>query len=221
MSISWWWLAAGALALVGAILWRILGARSRTRDLVLDEIKRSLRGSVVESLPGRGPQLRGRIGKLEITVDLHEDESRPKQSPMWRVLAVGPVRLDHSIEAKVAGWEGWIDPWLQLGEVSAVPAGVGPAFTLHAERAAPLDHPIVTALRRQGPSLGPGALHARSDLMRTEVKFHVNAQLNKPLFAYMQAMVEISERSGTRPSAPSAPHQRRLRDLRPVPRSPQ
>jgi hypothetical protein len=117
---------------------------------------------------------------------------------MWRVLAVGPVALDRQIEARIAGWEGWIDPWLQLGETLMVPPGVGPEFSLHAERMPTFDHPVVAALRRQGERLGLGAFHARPDLMRAETRFSPRPEENRPLFAYLHAMAEISELPRTR-----------------------
>jgi len=159
-----------------------------------------LRGGVVESLPGRGPQARGRLSELEVTVDLFHDSTRSAQSPMWRVLAVGPVRFERPLEARVGGWQGWIDPWMQLGETLMVPAGVGPEFTVHSEHTTSLDHPLVTSLRHQGPSLGPGALHVRRDLMRAEVRFRARAEDNRGLFGYLQAMREISEMPSPRPS---------------------
>ncbi|MEK7331317.1 MAG: hypothetical protein AAB113_11005, partial [Candidatus Eisenbacteria bacterium] len=174
---------------------------ARTRAAVLEQVRRALRGGVVERPAGRGSQVRGRLGQLEITVDLQNDTGRPRQSPMWRVLAVGPVALDRPIEARIAGWEGWIDPWLQLGETLMVPPGVGPEFSLHAERMPIFDHPVVVALRRQGERLGAGALHARPDLMRAETRFSPRPEENRPLFAYLHAMAEISEVPRTRPAS--------------------
>jgi hypothetical protein len=188
--------AVAALAVVA----RVLGRSARTRAVVLEEVRQSLRGGVVEKPSGRGRQVRGRLGQLEITVDLQRDPVRPRQSPMWRVLAVGPVALERPVEARVAGWEGWIDPWLQLGETLIVPSEIGPEFSLHAERAPSLSHPVVAALRRQGDRLGPGALHARPDMMRTETRFSPRPEENRPLFAYLHAMAEISEASHSRPA---------------------
>jgi hypothetical protein len=130
---------------------------------------------------------------------------------MWRVVAIGPVALSSPIEARVGGWDGWIDPWLQLGETLVVPAALGPAFTLHAERMPATDHTVVTVLRRQGERLGPGALHARPDLMRAETRFSIRVDENRALFAYLRAMAEISEEPRTR--QPRATFERR-----PVPR---
>ena len=117
---------------------------------------------------------------------------------MWRVLAVGPVPIDRPVEARVAGWQGWIDPWLQIGETLMVPSRVGPEFSLHAERMPSLEHPLVAALRRQGAGLGAGALHARPDLMRAEARFSARPEENRPLFAFLDAMGEISELPYTR-----------------------
>jgi hypothetical protein len=205
-----WWALGGVLALAAlGLAFRGLGRSARTRAAVLDEVRRTLRGGVVERPPGRGAQVRGQLGQLEITVDLQNDPARPRQSPMWRVLAVGPVALDRPVEARVAGWEGWIDPWLQLGETLMVPAGTGPDFSLHAERMPTFEHPVVAALRRQGERLGPGALHARSDLMRAEARFGALPDENRPLFAYLHAMAEISELSRTRtPRAAGRPASR-------------
>jgi hypothetical protein len=161
-------------------------------------VRRMLRGGVVEQPAGRTQQVRGRLGQLEITVDLQSDAARPRQSPMWRVLAVGPVPIERPIEARVAGWEGWIDPWLQLGETLMVPAGVGPDFNLHAECMPTFDHPVLAALRRQGERLGPGALYVRPDLMRAETRSRANPEENRPLFAYLHAMAELSELPRTR-----------------------
>jgi hypothetical protein len=136
---------------------------------------------------------------------------------MWRVLAVGPVKFERPIEARIAGWQGWIDPWMQLGETLMVPGGVSPEFTVHSEHTTTLDHPVVAALRRQGPSLGAGALHVRPDLMRAEVQFRVEADRNRPLFALLNAMREISE---TTPSRQSTTDFSRLRRLHVTPAGP-
>lgn len=195
-----WWAPGGVLALVVLIAAaRVLGRSGRTRATVFEEVRRTLNGGVVERPAGRGVLARGRLGQLEMTVDLQNDPARPRQSPMWRILAVGPVALDRPIEARIAGWEGWIDPWLQLGETLSVPPGVGPGFSLHAERMPTFDDPVVAALRRQGERLGPGALHARPDLMRAETRFSARPEDNRPLFAYLHAMEEISEVPRTRP----------------------
>lgn len=194
-----WWALGGILGILGlAFVTRGLGRSARTRAAVLEEVRRTLRGGVVEKPPGRSQQARGQLGQLEITVDLQSDPGRPRQSPMWRVLAVGPVPIERPIEARVAGWEGWIDPWLQLGETLMVPAGVGPDFSLHAERMPSFEHPMLAALRRQGERLGAGALYARPDLMHAETRFRAGPEENWPLFAYLHAMAEISELPRTR-----------------------
>jgi len=186
-------IAAALVALL--ILFRALGRVARVRARVLEEVRRMLRGGVVETLPGRGLQARGRLGELEVTVDLFSDSSRPAQSPMWRVLAVGPVRFERPLEARVQHWQGWIDPWMQLGETLLVPGGVGPEFTVHSEHTTSLDHPLVTALRHQGPAIGPGALHVRRDLMRAEVKFRARTEDNRSLLGYLHVMRDLSEAS--------------------------
>lgn len=127
-------------------------------------------------------------------MDLFRDPQRPHESPMWRVMAVGPVRLDGPVEAHVDGWRGWLDPWMQKARALSVPGGVGQEFTVHAERALTLDHPVVVALRRQGPALGPGALHVQQDFMRAEVRFFPEPEKNVGLFGFLQAMAEISTR---------------------------
>jgi hypothetical protein len=204
-------IVAGAAALVGlAVALRVIGRTSRTRARVLDEVRRLMRGGVIESLPGRGLQARGRLGELEATVDLYQDPARTKQSPMWRVLAVGPVKFERPLEARVAGWQGWIDPWMQLGETLIVPAGVGPEFTVHSEHTTTLDHPVVASLRRQGPLMGAGALHVRPDLMRAEVQFRPQPERNRPLFAFLHAMREISEVTPSRHSTTEFARLRRL-----------
>jgi len=202
-----WWALGGILAIAAlGLATRGLGRSARTRATVLEEVRRSLRGGVIEKPAGRGRQVRGQLGQLEITVDLQSDAGRPRQSPMWRVLAVGPVAIEPPIEARVAGWEGWIDPWLQLGETLRVPPGVGPEFSLHAERMPTFDHPVLAALRRQGERLGPGALYARPDLMRAETRFGGGLEENRPLFAYLHTMAEISELPRRRtPGAASRP----------------
>jgi hypothetical protein len=216
-----WTIAAVLAAIVLLVVFQRSGRVGRTRSVVLEEVRRLLRGGVIEKPPGRGPQARGRLGELEITVDLFRDPSRPRQSPMWRVLAVGPVALERPVEARVNHWDGWIDPWLQIGETLVVSGGVGPEFTLHAEHLPTLEHPVVVALRRQGERLGAGALHARPDLMRAESRFGLKVEDNRPLFAFLHAMTEISEAPrtarhprppGQRASTPrfgSVPHDRR------------
>ena len=203
MSEFVWIVPAATGALAALIFLRGSGRAARTRAEVLEEVRRSLRGGVLDEHSGRIPQARGRIGELEITVDLHADSARPAQSLMWRVLAVGPVGIDRPIEVRIADWKGWIDPWLQLGESVRVPAGMGPEFTVHAEHSIHLDHPIVTALRRQGAGLGPGVFHARPDLMRAEVRFGNRIEDNRPLFSFLHAMGEISATAGRRYAAAS------------------
>jgi hypothetical protein len=199
--LLWWWVLGGLFVIAAlAAVTGGLGRAARTRAAVLEEVRRGMRGGIIERSSGRGAQARGRMGELEITVELQSDPVRPRQSPMWRVLAIGPVALDRPFEARVAGWEGWIDPWLQLGETLRVPADSGPEFTLHAERLPDVDHPVVVALRRQGERLGAGALHARPDLMRAEIRFSPQHDENRPVFAYLQAMVDISEAPRVRPS---------------------
>jgi hypothetical protein len=191
------WILGGAAFIAAiAITIQVFGRTARARATVLEEVRRSMKGGVIERAAGRGQQARGRFGELEVTVDLQRDPSRPRQSPMWRVLAVGPVAMERPIEAHVGGWGGWIDPWLQLGETLMMPRGIGPEITLHAERMPTLEHPMIAALRRQGDTLGPGALHARPDLMRAETRFRPRAEDNRALFAYLHAMVEIAERPG-------------------------
>jgi hypothetical protein len=220
-NLLWIVFAATAAAVVGYLAFTMANRVSRVRDSVLDEVRRMLRGGVIDPQPGRGPQARGRLGDLEVTVDLFTDSARGSQSPMWRVLAVGPVRIEHPIEIKVEGWNGWIDSWLQLGETVVVPSGAGPELTVHSEKPIQLEHPVVAAMRRQGAGLGPGALHARPDLMRAEVAFRAQPDGNRSLFSYLHAMGEISERPssqamrdaarGARPRRPNAasPHDRR------------
>lgn len=188
------WIIAGAVALMVLLaLVRRLGRTAATRQQVLEEVRRMLRGGLVENTPGRGPQARGRLGQLEITVDMHQDAKRTRQSPMWRVLAVGPVRIESPLEVRVDGWQGWIDPWMQLAETRGISSGVGPTLELHGDHLPELSHPVLMALRRQGPALGRGALYARPDLMRAEIRCGSRPEENRPLFAYLQAMAEVSE----------------------------
>ncbi|HKQ58017.1 MAG TPA: hypothetical protein VJY35_09130 [Candidatus Eisenbacteria bacterium] len=189
-----WWTLGGiaAVAILGTAArgWR---APLRTRSAVLEEVRRTLRDGTLEREVGQGEVVRGRLGPLTVTVDIQNDPRRPRQSPMWRVIAEGPVALSRPVEARVAGWEGWIDPWLQLGDTLSVPGGPGPDLTLHAERAPVSDHPVVTALRRQGERLGPGALHARSGLVHVETRCGGRLEENRPLFAFLHAVAEIAE----------------------------
>jgi hypothetical protein len=150
----------------------------------------------------------GRLGALTVTVDLQRDGRRPRQSPMWRVTAEGPVGLDHPVEARVAGWEGWIDPWMQLGETLSVAGSPGPPLTLHCEYVPATDHPLIAALRRQGERLGAGAIHARHDLIRVETRCGTRLEENRPLFAYLHVVGEMSElppRKSPRLGGPPAP----------------
>ena len=193
MSLLWWSATAVAVFAFVVLAVRLLGRVSIARDSVLDEVRRTLRGGAVEQTPGRGPQARGRLGQLEITVDLHHDPRRPKQSPMWRVLAVGPVRLERPVEVRTIGWQGWIDPWMELSETRTFPLRGGPSLEVHSERPLTTEHPVLLALLRQSTALGTGALHARTDLMRAEARFHPRAEDNRGLFAWLQAMSDISE----------------------------
>jgi hypothetical protein len=167
---------------------------SRTRNAVLEEVRRRLRGGVIEKLPRRGPQARGRIGELEVTVDLYRDPQRPDVSPLWRVMAVGPVRVPGPVEAHVGGWRGWIDPWMQMSKALPVPDGAGPHLVLHGDQPLALDHPVLVALRRQGHGIGAGGLHVQSDFMRAELRFDRNTEGNRGLFGFLQAMTEIAGR---------------------------
>ena len=198
MSLLLWSAATATVVLIAYWIVRQVSGVSRSRRLVLEEVCRKLRGGVIENLSGRGPQARGRLGELEVTVDLLRDSQTHRETPRWRVMAVGPVRLDAPIEAHVDGWREWIDPWLQMARTLSVPGGVGQEFTVHAEEALTLDHPVVVALRRQGPALGPGALHVQHDFMRAEVRFFPDPEKNLGLFGFLQAMAEISNREPAR-----------------------
>ena len=201
------WIVFGAIAFVVMVmLMRWLGRAAGTRSAVLDEVRRTLRDGSLARANGLGPVVTGRLGALQVTVDLQRDARRPRQSPMWRVTAEGPVGLDHPIEARVDGWEGWIDPWMQLGETLRVPGA--PPLTLHGERVPSTDHPLVAALHRQGERLGAGAIHARHDLIRIETRCGTRLEENRPLFAYLHVVGEMSELPAVRPSragGPSAP----------------
>jgi hypothetical protein len=201
------WVLGGIVAVVLAgLAARRLLRGAVTRAAVFEEVRRTLRDGALERSPVDGTVARGRLGPLVVTVDLQRDPRRPRQSPMWRITAEGRVPLECPVEARVGGWEGWIDPWLQLGETLTVPAATGPPLTLHAEPAPGADHPLVGALRRQGERLGPGALHARHDLMRAETRFGERVEENHALFAYLHVMGEIAELPHTRTSraAPSS-----------------
>jgi hypothetical protein len=188
------WIAGGMVAIaVLVLLMRRLGRSAGTRAAVIEEVRRTLREGTLERSSGGATQVRGRLGPLEVTVDLQSDARRPRQSPMWRVTAEGPVGLDHAIEARIAGWEGWIDPWMQLGESLSIPGTGGPPLTLHAERPPDAAHPLVTALRRQGERLGPGAIHLRHDLIRVETRSSPRLEDNRPLFAYLHVVGEMAE----------------------------
>lgn len=198
MSPLLWSVAAVALGVL--LLFMMNGARRsrHTRHVVLEEVRRRLRGGSIEHLPVRGPRARGRLGELELTVDLHHDPSR-RNMPLWRVMAVGPVRIDEPIEARVADWGGWIDPWMQMEKVLTVPAaGGGPAFTIHARQPLTLHHPVIAALRRQGPALVAGCLHVQHDFMRAEIHYEPRPEGNRGLFAFLDAMSEISTRGPSR-----------------------
>lgn len=198
---QWMWYVAGAATVM--LLYSVVSALLRvplTRSAVLEEVRRMLRGGTVEKTPGRGYQARGRLGELEVTVDLAEDSKRRGQSPMWRVLAIGPVRLERPIEVTVGEWKGWIDSWMQLAETRSIAsAHGGPTLAAHAEVAPTPDHPVIAALHRHHAQLVPGALHARPDLMRAEVKFSPRVDDNRGLFAYLAAMHEISDAAAGRP----------------------
>lgn len=186
------WILGAVAGVLACALVRRLTRGARTRATVLEEVRHLLRGGLIERAAGRGPQARGRLGELEITVDLHVDPKRAHQSPMWRVLAVGPVRVEQPIEVRTTGWQGWIDPWMQLARPRSV-RGPGPELEAHAENDLPLDHPVLVALGRQGSQLAAGALYVRPDLMRAEVSFTPRVEGNRGLFAYLHAMAEISE----------------------------
>lgn len=196
----------GGLVAIAAIVFatRRFGRAAMTRAAVLEEVRRTLRDGTHER-GGAGPAVRGYLGSLLVTVDIQRDLKRPRQSPMWRVTAQGPVALDRPVEVRVGGWEGWIDPWLQLGEALTVTSVVGPAFTLHAERITTTSHPLATALRRQGDRLGPGAFHARQDLMRVETRCGERLEENRALFAYLNVIGEIAELPSVRTTQPAGP----------------
>lgn len=204
---QWMWYVAGAAT--GVLVYSIISMLVRvpmTRAAVLEEVRRMLRGGVVEKTPGRGLQARGRLGELEITVDLADDHKRRNQSPMWRVLAVGPVRLERPVEVTVGEWKGWIDPWMQLAESRSIAsAHGGPTLTAHAEVAPTAEHPVLAALHRHHGALVPGALHARPDLMRAEVRFSPRVEDNRGLFAYLGVMAEISDAPTARSRREAAP----------------
>ncbi len=192
MSPLLWSLATAAIVVVSWIALKAMRPGGRARHLVLEEVRRHLRGGEIENHPRRGPQARGRLAELEVTVDLHHDPRRRQESPMWRVMAVGPVRASEPVEAHVGGWKGWIDPWMQREKGLAVPAAGGPAFDVYAHSPLALEHPVVVALRRQGPALGAGSLHVQRDFMRAEVRFDPQPEGNRGLFAFLDAMAEIS-----------------------------
>lgn len=188
------WIAGAVVAVAVLVwLWRRLNRGAGTRAAVIEEVRRTLREGTLEKGEGRAPRVRGRLGPLEVTVDMQSDGRRPHQSPMWRVTAEGPVGLDYPIEARIAGWEGWIDPWMQLGESLSVSCVDGLPVTLHADRAPSADHPLVGALKRQGERLGPGAIHARHDLIRVETRCSPRLEENRPLFAYLHVVGEMAE----------------------------
>ncbi|MGH7730407.1 MAG: hypothetical protein ACRENJ_04065 [Candidatus Eiseniibacteriota bacterium] len=196
----------GVVAMIAATVFvlRRIGRAAATRAAVFEEVRRTLRDGRMDRAGGV-TVVRGQLGQLEVSVDLQRDSKRPRQSPMWRVSAEGPVALERPIEARVGAWEGWIDPWLQLGETLTVLNGAGPGFTLHAERPPRADHPLVAALRRQGERLGPGAFHARHDLLRAETRFGARLEENRPLFAYLHVVGEIAELPQVRVPRPAGP----------------
>ena len=125
---------------------------------------------------------------------------------MWRVLAVGPVRVDQPVEVSAGGWTTDIDPWLERLAPIAVPSGDGLVLAVRAEHPVPDDHPVLAAMREQGATITSGALYARPDLMRAEVQVERHGEA-RGLFAYLAAMSEISDaparsRRETRPRAP-------------------
>jgi hypothetical protein len=200
-----WWIAGGiAVVVTAAIVLAGMGRAAATRAAVLDEVRRTLRDGRIEHEEGQ-VVVHGTLGPLTVVVDIQRDPKRSRQSPMWRVIAEGPVALERPIEVRVGGWEGWIDPWLQLGETLTVLNGAGPGFTLHAERPPRPDHPLVGALRRQGERLGPGAIHARHDLLRVETRFDARLEENRPLFAYLHVVGEIAELPQVRLPRPAGP----------------
>ena len=200
-----WWILGGIVAVVAVgFALRRLARAAGTRSAVFEEVRRTLRDGTIER-SGGATVVRGTLGPLAVLVDLQNDPKRPKQSPMWRLTAEGPVAFQRPIEVRVGGWEGWIDPWLQLGETLTVLNGAGPGFTLHSERPPRADHPLVAALRRQGERLGPGGLHARDDLMRAETRFSARLEENRPLFAYLHVVGEIAELPQMRSPRPSGP----------------
>ncbi len=205
---QFWWILGGIVVVAAiGLAARRLGRAAGTRAAVFEEVRRTLRDGTTERVVGV-TTVRGHLGPLGVSVDLQSDPRRPKQSPMWRVTATGPVALERPVEARIGGWEGWIDPWLQLGETLAVLSGAGPGFTLHAERPPRPDHPLAAALRRQGERLGPGAIHARHDLLRVETRFSARLEENRPLFAYLHVVGEIAELPQVRfprPAEPQAP----------------
>ena len=204
MSQVAWILGVVALLIVAGFALRRIGRAAATRGAVTEEVRRTLRDGRIER-QGGVTVVRGHLGHLEVAVDLQRDPKRPKQSPMWRVSAEGPVAVDRPIEARVGGWEGWIDPWLQLGETLTVLSAAGPGFTLHSERPPRPDHALAAALRRQGERLGPGAFHARQDLLRAETRFGSRLEDNRPLFAYLRVIGEIAELPQVRVPRPGGP----------------
>ena len=127
-----------------------------------------------------------------VVVDLHHDPQRRHERASWRVMAVGPVRVADPIEAHVGSWRAWIDPWMEREQALSVAASGGPAFSVHARNDLTLDHPVVVALRRQGPALASGGLHVQRDFMRAEIPFDPHPENNRGLFAFLDAMGEIS-----------------------------
>ena len=198
MSPLLWSLATAAIVVILSIATRAMSRARRARRIVLEEVRRRLSGGTIERLPSRGPQARGRLGELEVTVDLHHDAQRRNEPPMWRVMAVGPVGVTEAVEAHVGDWRGWIDPWMQMEKALPVSAAAGPSFTVHAHTPLTLEHPVVVALRRQGPALNSGGLHVQRDFMRAEVRFDPHPENNRGLFGFLDAMSEISSRESSR-----------------------
>jgi len=190
---QWFWYVAAAAS--GALLCVVIGSVLRAlswRRSVLNGVAHQLRGGKVDRVRGHGLRARGHLGQLEVTVEMHRDSRRPAQSPMWRVFAVGPVRVDHPVEVAAGGWISDIDPWLERLVPVAVPCAAGPMLAVRSEVPVPADHPVLEAVQRQAGSITTGALYARPDLMRAEVCVERNRD-NHGLFAYLAAMGDVSD----------------------------
>jgi hypothetical protein len=204
MSPLFWYVAAAA---GGALLCAVVGALLRAQSWkhqVLHAVAHRLRGGVVDHVRGHGFRARGQLGQLEVTVEMHRDSRRPTESPMWRVLAVGPVRIDQPVEVAAGGWTTDIDPWLERLAPIAVPSGEGPVLAVRAQQPVPFDHPVLEAMREQGAAITNGALYVRPDLMRAEVHVERHGEAGG-LFAYLAAMSDVSERRRARETGPRSP----------------